>query len=281
MSITAQPESSATRGRRTPLRFEVASSERLTRHMQRVVLSSHQFDEFARKFGGFSDSYVKLVFLVDGFDYPDPLDLDFVKESYPAEAQPTVRTYTLRAIDLEHGRITIDFVLHGDSGVAGPWAASARVGDTLHVMGPGGAYAPDPGAPWHLLAGDEAALPAIQAALEAMPAGARVHAYVEVDGPADEQPVVSEADVTLTWLHRNGAAPGSTTLIADAVRAHEWPPGSPQVFIHGEAGLLKQLRSYLLTEREVPRERLSLSGYWRCGETEEGFRAWKASQPKI
>lgn len=281
MSITAQPESSATKGRRLPLRFEVVSSERLTPHMQRVVFSSHQFVEFARKFGGFADSYVKLVFLPEGFDYPDPFDLDFVKDTYPPEAQPTVRTYTLRAIDLEHGRITIDFVLHGDSGVAGPWAASAQPGDTLHLTGPGGAYAPDPVAPWHLVAGDEAALPAIQATLEAMPAGARVHAYVEVDGPDDEQPVVSEAHVALTWLHRRGAAPGSTTLIADAVRADEWPPGDPQVFIHGEAGLLKQLRSYLLNERGVPRERLSLSGYWRKGATEEGFRAWKASQPKV
>ncbi|TNC46806.1 siderophore-interacting protein [Mumia zhuanghuii] len=281
MSITAQPESSATKGRRLPLRFEVVSSERLTPLMQRVVFSSHQFVEFARKFGGFADSYVKLVFLPEGFDYPDPLDLDFVKDTYPPEAQPTIRTYTLRAIDLEHGRITIDFVLHGDSGVAGPWAASAQPGDTLHLTGPGGAYAPDPVAPWHLVAGDEAALPAIQATLEAMPAGARVHAYVEVDGPDDEQPVVSEAHVALTWLHRRGAAPGSTTLIADAVRADEWPPGDPQVFIHGEAGLLKQLRSYLLNERGVPRERLSLSGYWRKGATEEGFRAWKASQPKV
>ncbi|MGH1561306.1 siderophore-interacting protein [Mumia sp. DW29H23] len=280
MSITAQPESSAAKGRRAPLKFEVVSSERLTRHMQRVVLASHQFDEFARRFGGFTDSYVKLVFLAEGVDYPDPLDLDFVRQSFPPEAQPVVRTYTLRGIDLEHGRITIDFVVHGDAGVAGPWAARAEPGDVLHVNGPGGAYAPDPTAPWHLIAGDEAALPAIQAALEAMPAGARVHAYVEVDGPEDEQPVVSEADVTLTWLHRNGAPAGSTTLIADAVRTDLWPEGAPHVFVHGESGLLKQLRSYLLADRGVPRERLSLSGYWRRGETEEGFRAWKSTQPK-
>lgn len=281
MSIVAQPESSATKGRRAPLAFEVVSSDRLTRHIQRVVLGSRQFDEFARRFGGFTDSYVKLVFLVDGVDYPDPLDLDVVRGSYPPEAQPVVRTYTLRRIDVEHGRITIDFVVHGDSGVAGPWAVRAVPGDVLHLTGPGGAYAPDPSAAWHLLAGDEAALPAIQAALEAMPAGARVHAYVEVDGPEDEQPVVSEADVTLTWLHRDGAPAGTTTLLADAVRAHDWAAGEPHVFVHGECGLLKQLRSYLLHERGVPRERLSLSGYWRCGETEEGFRAWKSAQPKV
>ncbi|KAA1425238.1 siderophore-interacting protein [Mumia zhuanghuii] len=278
MSTTTQPPTSTAKARRSPIKFEVVSSERLTRHMQRVVLSSHQFDEFARKFGGFTDSYVKLVFLADGFDYPDPLDLDFVREEFPSEAQPVVRTYTLRAIDLVHSRITLDFVVHGDTGVAGPWAKRAKVGDVIHLNGPGGAYAPDPAAPWHLLAGDEAALPAVLAALEGMPAGARVHAFVEVDGPEDEQPVVSEADVTMTWLHRDGAPAGSTTLIADAVRGLDWLPGEPQVFVHGESGLLKQLRAYFLTERGIPRDRLSLSGYWRRGETEEGFRAWKSAQ---
>ncbi|KHL18651.1 UNVERIFIED_CONTAM: FAD-binding protein [Mumia flava] len=272
------PPGSAADRKRYPLRFEVVSSEPITPHMQRVVLGSVQFDEFARRFGGYSDSYVKLVFLRDGVDYPDPLDMQFVRATFPADDLPVVRTYTLRTIDLEHARITIDFVVHGDTGVAGPWAASATPGDVIHLLGPGGAYVPDPVAPWHLLAGDEAALPAIQAALEAMPAGARVHAFVEVGGPEDEQPFTSEADVTLTWLHRGDAPAGTTTLIADAVRTDAWPAGAPQVFVHGESSLLKQLRSYLLHDRGVPREQLSLSGYWRRGESEEGFRAWKAQQ---
>ena len=50
-----------------------------------------------------------------------------------------------------------------------------RVGparDPAYLMGPSGAYSPDPDADWHLLAGDEAGLPALGAALEALPPNA-------------------------------------------------------------------------------------------------------------
>ena len=48
-------------------------------------------------------------------------------------------------------------MVHGDEGIAGPWAMAAQPGDTIDVRGPNGAYGPDPTADWHLLAGDEAA----------------------------------------------------------------------------------------------------------------------------
>ena len=54
----------------------------------------------------------------------------------------------------------------------GPWAAAARPGSVLVFEGPSGGYRPDPDADWHLLVGDESALPAIAASLEALPPGA-------------------------------------------------------------------------------------------------------------
>ena len=55
--------------------------------------------------------------------------------------------------------------------MAGPWAAAVRPGDVLVFEGPSGGYLPDPEADWHLMIGDESALPAIAASLEAVPAG--------------------------------------------------------------------------------------------------------------
>jgi NADPH-dependent ferric siderophore reductase len=138
-------------------------------------------------------------------------------------------------------------------------------------MGPGGAYAPDPGADWHLLAGDESALPAIARALETLPAGALAHAFVEVSGPQEEQKI--DSDVEVVWLHRGDRPVGQALL--EAVRALEFPQGRPHAFVHGEAGFVKELRRLLRVERQIPREDLSVSGYWRLGHNEDGWQASK------
>lgn len=249
----------------------VLGTERLTPHMVRVVLGGPGLAGFTA--GEFTDHYVKLVFPPPGVTYPDPVDLAQVREQLPREQWPRIRTYTVRRWDPHAGELTIDVVRHGDEGVAGPWAATVRPGEEIHFAGPGGAYAPDPTADWHLLAGDESALPAIAATLERMPPGARAHAFVEVAGPEEEQKLDTPADVTVTWLHRGDAAVGAA--LVRAVTDLESPPGVPQAFVHGEAGFVKELRRLLLVERGVPRDRVSISGYWRLGHDEDRWQATK------
>ncbi|WP_375000341.1 siderophore-interacting protein [Aeromicrobium sp. CTD01-1L150] len=266
-----------------PARLSVLRNDLLTPTMRRLVLGdvpgeTDQLDAFAAGWTGSTDSYVKLVFLAVGHTYPEPLDLAVIRETMPPQAWPILRTYTVRRFDPEARELWVDFVVHGDEGVAGPWAAQAEPGETIHVRGPGGAYRPDPEADHHLLVGDEAALPAITASLESLSAGSRATAFLEVAGPEEEQPVSSDADVDLRWLHRDGAQPGTTTLLDDAVRAWEWPAGRVQVFVHGEAGLLSSVRPYLMKERGVARADASISAYWRHGDTEESFREWKSQQ---
>ncbi|GAB3943057.1 hypothetical protein GCM10027614_31140 [Micromonospora vulcania] len=168
----------------------------------------------------------------------------------------------------------MDVVHHGDEGLAGPWAAALRPGDPVHFVGPGGAYAPSPDADWHLLVGDESALPAIGAALERLPLGAPAHVFVEIADPADEQQLVSAGAVQLTWLHR-GDRPVGDALVA-AVRELEFPPGVVHAFVHGEATFVRELRRLLRVDRGVPADRLSISGYWRRGMDDEGWRSTKA-----
>jgi NADPH-dependent ferric siderophore reductase len=194
-----------------------------------------------------------------------------IREEYPREQWPVTRTYTVRAWDPETRELTLDFVVHGDEGLAGPWATRVQPGELLRFNGPGGAYAPDPGADWHLLAGDESALPAIAAALEALPEGAVAHAFVEVSGPEEEQKI--DSDVQVTWLHRGDRPVGE--VLVEAVRALEFPQGRVQAFVHGEAGFVKELRHLLRVERSFPREDLSISGYWRLGHNEDGWQASK------
>lgn len=264
--------------------FEVVRTEQLTPHLIRVVLGGEGFDTFTPNDN--TDSYVKIAFVPDRVDVaalPQPLTMDSFNE-LPAEDRPTVRTYTVRRVDAERREISIDFVVHGEHGVAGPWAASAVPGQPAYVTSPNGAYAPDPAADWHLFAGDEAAIPAISTALEALPDNAIGQVFIEVAGPEDEIALKAPDGVEVRWIYRGGradlvledAAGDNAPLIA-AVKEADWLPGQVQVFIHGEAqAVMHNLRPYIRKERGVDAKwAASISGYWRRGRTEETFRQWK------
>ncbi|MFE1437687.1 siderophore-interacting protein [Streptomyces sp. NPDC058739] len=257
------------RGARKPHSAQVVRTERLTPHLQRVVLGGDGLAEFS--VGTHTDHYVKLLFPAEGVTYPEPYDLQRIREEFPREQWPVTRTYTVRAWDPEARELTLDFVVHGDEGLAGPWAIRVRPGATVRFLGPGGAYAPDPTADWHLLVGDESALPAIAAALEALPDDAEVRAFVEIAGPGEELKIDTAAEVA--WLHRGGRRIGEA--LVEAVHTLDWPEGRVHAFVHGEASWVKQLRHLLRVERGIPREDLSISGYWRLGHDEDGWQASK------
>ncbi len=264
--------------------FEVVRTEQLAPHVVRVVLGGNGFDTFTPS--DFTDSYVKLVFVGDDVDvssFEQPLTLDSF-DALPPQHRPVVRTYTVRHADPAQREITVDFVVHGEHGVAGPWAASATPGRRLFVMGPSGAYAPDPAADWYLFAGDESALPAISAALEALPDNAIGKVFIEVAGPDDEIELKAPAGVDVSWVYRGGRADlapedsaGDHAPLIAAVKEAPWLPGQVQVFIHGEAqAVMHNLRPYIRKERGVDAKwASSISGYWRRGRTEETFRQWK------
>ncbi len=155
-----------------PTRLTVTGTETLTARLRRVWFRSDDLSAFAAS--AHTDRYVKLVFPKPGVDYPEPLDMRVLRQTLPPEDMPVVRTYTALFPDVDAGTLAIDFVVHGDEGVAGPWARRAAPGDVLLANGPGGAYRPDPDADWHLLVGDESAVPAITAALAVLPEDAVV-----------------------------------------------------------------------------------------------------------
>ncbi|WP_033824498.1 siderophore-interacting protein [Kitasatospora sp. MBT63] len=259
-------------GRQTPaFEAEVIRTEWIAPHMIRVVIGGQGVAAF--KSGRYADPFIKLLFPREGIEYPHPFDPGRIQDELPPEQWPVPRIYTVRSWDAALCELAVDFVVHGDEGVAGPWAAAVRPGETVWFAGPGGSYSPDPTADWHLLAGDASALPAMASALERMPAGALVHAFVEVAGPEDEQDVATPDGVGVTWLHRGDRRVGAA-LVA-AVSALDFPAGDVCAFVHGEAGFVRELRRHLLLERGVPRERVSISGYWRLGHNDETWRVVK------
>ncbi|MGC0370038.1 siderophore-interacting protein [Microbacterium sp. SLBN-111] len=251
--------------------LEVVATERLTPHL--VRLRARGTDLTAFRESPYTDRYVKITFVKPELGLEPPYDVAALRETLAPGDLPVTRTYTVRAV--EGDELAIDFVVHGDEGLAGPWAAGARPGERLVVSSPGGGYAPDPSASWHLFAGDESALPAIAAGLDALAPDARGVAFVEVAGADDELALRAPAGVELVWLHRGEAPAGTTALLADAVAAWTVPDGRGQVFAHGEREAMKALREVFFRVWGLERAQVSLSGYWAYGRTEDRFQAEK------
>ena len=253
--------------------MEVKAVERLTPHLVRVVLGGEGFGGI--EFKDATDQYIKMLFADPQLGLQRPFDFDALREELPLEQMPVTRTYTVRRVDHDAGQLTVDMVTHGAEGLAGPWAQQVLPGETISFTGPGGAYAPRAEADWHLLAGDESALPAIATALEGMEAHACGLAVIEVQDVHEQLDLVAPPGVEIRWLHRDAAFTPETTRLVEHLELIEIPDGDVQVFVHGEREQMRRVRRLLIEDRGLPRRGMSLSAYWAFGRVEQEFQAEK------
>ncbi|MFT3853150.1 MAG: siderophore-interacting protein [Ilumatobacteraceae bacterium] len=237
---------------------EVVEVVRLTPSMVRVVLGGHGLDGYQPT--DFTDQYVNALFAPPG----------------APEGRTVGRRYTIRRWDPDRRQVWIDFVLHGDVGHAGRWANHAQPGDVLAFVGPSGAYRPSTACDWHLMVGDESALPAIAASLEAVRPEVPVIVVAVVDGPEHELVLDTPGAADVRWIHRC-TDPGNPDLLPEAVRALDFPEGVADVFVHGEAAEVRAVRRHLVADRGIPKEGASISPYWRRGLDDEGWREIKSA----
>ncbi|UCR89368.1 siderophore-interacting protein [Mycetocola spongiae] len=270
MSIPGAP---SRRPARPQTILEVVARSWVTPHLVRLTLGGPGFDGV--DWGEATDRYIKIFFAKPGLGLEPPYDVAALRETLAPEDLPVTRTYTIRRVNAAAGSIDVDFVVHGDEGLAGPWAARARVGERVVFAGPGGAYRPESDYDWHLFAGDESAFPAIAAGIEALPAAARGLAVIEVESEADRPALDAPEGVAVHWVFRGRRDERTPGLLAEAVDAAEWPAGRVQVFAHGERESMKALREVFLNRRGLERGQLSLSGYWATGRAEDRFQAEK------
>lgn len=225
----------------------------------------------------------------------------------PPAQRPPMRTYTIRALRREALEVDIDFVLHGVNGPASAWATHAQVGDRLQIVAPNLAYDGDPGGyEWKppqgvrnvLLVGDETALPAIAGILEQLAdtqPELAVQAFIEVPLEADCLNLRHGDATALHWLPREllscahgqamqhavrelaslplgHAAPRAKLEDVDIDTRILWEQASSDssefhAWVAGESATVMEIRRYLIKERGLQRECLTLMGYWRAGRT--------------
>lgn len=224
----------------------VTQVQRLSPHVVSVTLAGDDLADFVSL--GFDD-HVKLLF--------DAADGPAAGAGGAGIAEPARRDYTPRHFDRAARRLTIEFALHGP-GVASDWARQAQPGQQLWVGGPRGSMVVPLDHDWHLLAGDDSALPAIHRRLEELPAGTRALVLVHLADSADQRAFSSAAALQVQWC-------SSPAQWLDALRDLVLPPGDGFAWCAGESRLMAQARDLLLHHHHHPRHAMKVAAYWKPG----------------
>ena len=128
----------------TPWRFfmvQVAALQRLSPSFLRITFTGDDLFLFADN--GFDQRIKVAVPLPEHGVSTLPTGLDWHTQwrELPESERNPIRTYTVRYVRHEVSEVDVDFVLDDEGhGPASTWAAAARIGDKLALMGPDSRY---------------------------------------------------------------------------------------------------------------------------------------------
>ena len=245
--------------RPSPKILTVARVEPLSENMRRIFVTGDELEDWPE---GRDGANIKLLI-------PDPdWSAEEFRQRIESGPRPTVRTYTARKFDRERCELWIDFVIHDGGGPASDWALHAKPGSLIGVAGPSGVKLTTTDADWFLVCADMSAMPAAEAAIESMPPSATGQVLFEVQSERDKRPIDHPPGLQLNWLiHEQPHSPSRQQI--ELAQSLEWPDGRAAVFVAGESSVIRSFRHWLVKERELPKEDLYISGYWKIGLIED------------
>ena len=243
-------------------RLTVQKVEHVAASMVRLTLGGAELSGFTSH--GFDDHIKVIVPTAPGQPLELPVAGPGSAKSPEGAVKPAMRDYTPRRYDAEAGTLLVDFVIH-DAGPATAWALQAKVGDVAVVAGPRGSMVIPTQFDWHLLIGDETALPAIGRRLEELPETTRAVVVAEVDNKNDQQAFKSAAAFEVVWVCRNGEAAGAPDRLIEALRLLNFRSGDYFAWAAAESTVARAIRRYLIEERGANKQWVKAAGYWRRG----------------
>ena len=247
-------------GRREPPRFrylELVRKHRLGERMLRVTLSGPDLDGLV-----IAEPAASVRLLL-----PSPGSTELVTPTWngnefllPDATRPIIRTFTPRRFDPGIPELDLDMVIH-EGGIASAWAASAEIGSSAAISGPGRGYTIDSAASEYLLGGDETAIPAVSQLLESIPHAIPIEVHIETAADSGVIPLPDHPSATINWHPADLQASPGTALIRAIKSANI--AESALVWCAGEAASMHQIRTHLFRERGLPRSQATVRGYWK------------------
>lgn len=163
--------------------------------------------------------------------------------------------YTFVSFDPAAGTFAFDVFEH-EGGRTTDWAGSARPGDHVAVMGPGGGDFPV--GDEVLIAGDETALPAIRRILEQSPSTRWGKVFLEVGRREDICDLLHPVGISVTWLVRSEGA-----TLWDHLQDVQAPQGDSRlVWIAAEKRLVRQAKRRFRETLGIARHEGYFAIYW-------------------
>jgi len=255
-------------------RATVQAVERRSPNLVRVAFGGASLAGFTSS--GVADERLVVVFPRPGeSEPPAPIKRADGRQDYPQnETAPPMRSLTVRTWSPERREIVLDIVPH-EGGAAGPWAMTAQPGQVVYLTEARGWYAPPADLAWQLLVADLTGMPALERIVEELPASTRAYVIAEVPDADDRPRFASAAIVVPRCLVGSGHGRGPSRLLT-AIRELEWPEGPGYVWFAGETAESRAVRKFLRHERNWPRERSLIMGYWRVDQ-----EAWRARYARV
>ena len=243
--------------RPAPRTLTVLGSNYVTPNMFRVTLGGPGLTGFPKDQ---ESAYVKLI-LAQGDKAPS-----------------LTRTYTISA--QRDDEIDLDFVLHAGTSPATSWALAAQPGDQILVGGPGPKKLINSEADWFFLAGDMTALPAITTNLASLDKNAQGYAVIQVKEESDIQPIQCPAGMALHWVIKPDPNSDDSSLL-ETIKDLPWLSGEVAVWAACEFHSMRMLRKYFKFERQIPKDKLYVSSYWKIGSTEDQHKIAKQTDARL
>ncbi|MFA0627687.1 siderophore-interacting protein [Vibrio sp. 10N.222.49.A3] len=247
----------------SPITLTVTQTSTITPNMQRITLCGEGLSKYPTECAG---GYIKLLF--------SPLGTTDLSQLNDGE-RPIMRTYTIRQYNAVEQFIEVDFVRHITTdlqcGFAARWAMNAEVGDTISVAGPGLIQGLNLESDWFFLVADMTSLPALSAKVKSLPEHAVGHAVIQINSTADKQTLEAPQGIKVTWLIEDE----TEETLSQTVRNLEWLDGQVSIWTACEFESMRELRQYFRNEKEVAKENIYISSYWKRGVTEDGHKVLK------
>ncbi|WP_061017470.1 siderophore-interacting protein [Vibrio splendidus] len=247
----------------SPITLTVTQTSTITPNMQRITFSGEGLCKYPAECVG---GYIKLLFSPLG-----TTDLSLLNEG----ERPTMRTYTIRHYNPVEKFIEVDFVRHITKdlqcGFAARWAMNAQVGDTISVAGPGLIQGLNLESDWFFLVADMTSLPALSAKVKTLPENVTGHAVIQINSAADKQILEVPEGIKITWLIEDQ----TSETLSQTVRSLTWLDGQVSVWTACEFESMRELRQYFRNEKEVEKENIYISSYWKRGVSEDGHKVIK------